>query len=224
MPRGWPLPGDRPPPPGTDPEADPDERERDVFTMAELVAAFDIGRVNPNPARFDLKKCTAINADHIRWLTATELQRRLAAPLQEAGLLGDPVTDAEQQLLASVAPLIAERMQTLADAAPMIGFLFCDEDAFAVDERDAKLLTGPGQAVVGAARDALQDLDDWDAAGIEATLRASLIDGLGLKPRVAFGPVRVATSGRRVSPPLFESLELLGRERTLRRLEAAQQE
>jgi glutamyl-tRNA synthetase len=215
LPRGWPLPTDRPAPPGTDLDEDPAERERDVFTMAEMVAAFDIDRVNPNPARFDLKKCTAINADHIRWLAADDLTHRVAASLEGAGIAADP------QRLAAAVPLVQERMQTLSEAVPMLGFLFGAEEDFAIDEADAKLVAGQGQEVLAAARDVLSSLTDWSTDQIEGALRASLIDGLGLKPRLAFGPVRVAITGRRVSPPLFESMELLGRDTTMRRIEAA---
>ena len=81
--------------------------------------------------------------------------------------------------------------------------------------------TDEGLLVVGAATAALEPLESWDVGSIEQALREALVDGMGLKPRVAFGPVRVAVSGRRVSPPLFESLELLGRDRALSRLSAA---
>ena len=75
--------------------------------------------------------------------------------------------------------------------------------------------------MLDAAASALRDVEPWEAAGIEAALRAALVDGLGIKPKFAFGPVRTAVTGRRVSPPLFESLELLGRDRSLGRLSAA---
>ncbi len=215
LPRGWPLPSDRPPPPGTDLDADPDERERDVFALPEMVAAFDIQRVNPNPARFDLKKCTAINADHIRWQSDAQLAERLVPFLESAGLAVD------RARLDAVVPLISERIQTLQDAAPMVGFLFCAEGDFAVDPADARLLEGPGRDALAAAATALFALEEWTTASIESALRSSLIDGLGLKPRSAFGPIRVAVTGRRISPPLFESMELLGREATLGRVAAA---
>jgi glutamyl-tRNA synthetase len=219
LPRGWPLPADGPPPPGTDPDEPPEDRERDVFALSEMVAAFDLDRVNPNPARFDLKKCTAINGDHIRWLSPEELYERLAEYLRETGLLSEP---GHEDLLRAAVPLIQERMQTLGEAPAMLGFLFAAEEDFAVDPGDAaKMLDERGRSVVVAAADALAELPTWSTAEIEAALRSALIDGLGLKPRLAFGPVRVAVTGRRVSPPLFESLELLGRERTLRRLAAA---
>ncbi len=104
----------------------------------------------------------------------------------------------------------------------MIGFLFVAEEDFRIDADDAaKLLEEPGQDVVRTAYAAVSNLDTWDTPSIEAALRAALIDGLGLKPRNAFGPVRVAVTGRRISPPLFESMELLGRDRSLARLAAA---
>jgi len=117
---------------------------------------------------------------------------------------------------------VNERMTTLSEAVDMLGFLFTDEADFERDPGDVTtLLDEDGRAVVTTAEDALTDLDTWQTAAIEAALRASLIEGLGLKPRNAFGPVRVAITGRRVSPPLFESMELLGRERSLSRLASA---
>src|SRR5690606_30613156 len=96
------------------------------------------------------------------------------------------------------------------------------EHGFAVEEADAaKLLDEDGRRVVRAAEQSLTAVADWQAAAIEHALRSALVDELGLKPRDAFGPVRVAVTGRRVSPPLFESIELLGRDRTLGRLASA---
>ena len=104
-------------------------------------------------------------------------------------------------------------MTLLTEAVDMLRFLFVSDDEFAIDEADrAKQLDDAGLDVVRAAHDALEALGEWTTESIEAALRGALIDGLGLKPRVAFGPVRVAVTGSRVSPPLFESLELLGRE------------
>ena len=104
----------------------------------------------------------------------------------------------------------------------MLGFLFADGESFQRDPADtAKLLDADGTAVVRAARDALSGVERWETATIDETLRGALIEDLGLKPRTAFGAVRVAVTGRRISPPLFESLELLGRERALARLDDA---
>ena len=193
--------------------------DRDVFTMQEMADAFDIRRVNPNPARFDLKKCEAINAAHLRMLDLEELTDRLVPYLQRGGVLGDTVTEPQRDLLAAAAPLVRERITTLGESVEMLGFLFVDREHFHRDPSDAeKLLDESGREVVKVAHDALSELGSWTTPDIEEALRVALVDGMGLKPRKAFGPVRVAVTGRRVSPPLFESLELLGRERSLSRL------
>jgi glutamyl-tRNA synthetase len=117
---------------------------------------------------------------------------------------------------------VAERINKLTEAVDMLAFLFVDEGGFVVDEADAeKLLDEAGRATVRAAYDAVVGLDVWSTAAIQEALQAKLVEELGLKPRVAFGPVRVAVTGRRISPPLFESMELLGRERSLSRLQSA---
>lgn len=195
--------------------------DRDVFTLAEMVEAFEIGRVNPNPARFDLKKCEAINGDHVRMLSAEDLQDRLVPYFQAAGLV-DPEPTAEQtSLLAAAVPLVHERMGLLTEAVDMLRFLFVTDDALTIDEADReKQLDEAGLDVVRAAHDALADAGEWTTPAIEEALRLALVDGLGLKPRLAFGPVRVAVTGSRISPPLFESLELLGRSSSLARLAA----
>jgi glutamyl-tRNA synthetase len=196
--------------------------DRDVFTMTEMAAAFDIRRVNPNPARFDLKKLDAINASHMRMLTVEDLTARVTPFLQRAGVVDDPVTPEQADLLSRAMPLVHERINRLPESVEMLGFLFVEDTAFALDPTDAdKLLDEAGRTVVGAAHDALEGLATWDTSSIDEALRTALVEGLGLKPRNAFGPVRVAVTGRRVSPPLFESLELLGRERSLDRLAAA---
>ncbi|WP_425575039.1 glutamate--tRNA ligase [Nocardioides panacisoli] len=196
--------------------------DRDVFTLDEMVDAFEIGDVNPNPARFDLKKCEAINASHMRLLSLEDMTHRVLPYLKDAGVVGDPVHDSDAQLLELAMPLVAERINKLTEAAGMLGFLFVAEDDFSVDPADAeKMLGEDGRPVVQAAYDALAGLHAWSTSDIQEALQTALVDGLGLKPRVAFGPVRVAVTGRRVSPPLFESLELLGRERSLGRLQRA---
>jgi glutamyl-tRNA synthetase len=195
--------------------------DHDIFTMQEMVEAFTIDRVNPNPARFDMKKCEAINATHLRALSVDELAARVVPYLQAAHLLGAEVTPHERETLTAAAPLVHERMTTLAEAVEMLGFLFVSDDAFMVDDDAAKSLDAAGREVVQAAYDALLDLDTWATQAIEAALRNALVEGLGLKPRNAFGPVRAAVTGRRISPPLFESMELLGRERSLARLAAS---
>ncbi|WP_202872713.1 glutamate--tRNA ligase [Kribbella soli] len=195
--------------------------DRDVFTMAEMVEAFDIRKVNSNAARFDPKKCEAINAAHMRLLPQEEFAQRMIPFLATAGVLPEQPSEEQLAVLRAAVPLVQERMNTLSESDEMLGFLFVSEDLFTVDpDAAAKVLTGDAGAVLDASAKALTDVE-WTTEAIEAALRASLIDGLGLKPKNAFGPVRVAISGRRISPPLFESLELLGREKSLHRLERA---
>jgi glutamyl-tRNA synthetase len=123
----------------------------------------------------------------------------------------------------AAAPLVQERIQTLSDGVDLLRFLFVDEADFTVDPAaGAKFLGADGQTVVGAALAAVEPLTDWTAVALEAALAGALIDGLGLKPRDAYSPLRVAITGRTVSPPLFESMELLGSARVLQRLRAAQ--
>lgn len=193
--------------------------DREFFSLDEMVEAFDITRVNPNPARFDLKKAEAINGLWLRQLDPGDLARRMVPYLQRAGVLPAEPSDDQLATLAAATPLVQERMIALAESAGMLGFLFVDEPVY---DKDAAALLNPETApALKAARAALADLESWDTQSIEAALREALVDGLALKPRHAFGPVRVAVTGRRVSPPLFESLELLGRQRTLARLDAA---
>jgi glutamyl-tRNA synthetase len=191
--------------------------DRDVFTLDEMVTAFEIGDVNPNPARFDLKKAEAINADHVRLLSIDELTHRVLPYLKAAGVVGDPVHDSDARLLELAMPLVAERMNKLTEAVDMLGFLFVSDADF--ERHD--VIDDAGRDVVRAAHHALEGLAHWSTAEIEEALRKALVEGLGLKPRHAFGPVRIAATGRKVSPPLFESLELLGRDRTLSRLAGA---
>jgi glutamyl-tRNA synthetase len=129
------------------------------------------------------------------------------------------VSDADTKLLELAMPLVAERINKLTEAADMLGFLFASSVEYDDDARKS-LDDEAAREVVTAARDALAGLEQWSTAAIEEALRSALVDGLGLKPRNAFGPVRIAVTGSRVSPPLFESLELLGREASLSRLDA----
>jgi glutamyl-tRNA synthetase len=192
--------------------------DRDVFTLDEFVAAFDIEDVNPNPARFDQKKAESINGDHIRLLSLDEFTGRLVPYLQASGALGETPTDEQLALLKAAAPLVKERMQLLGEAGGMLGFLFTDELEY--EEEAVAKLSDDAPRVLEASVEALRGLESFDTESIQSALSAALIDGLELKPRVAYASPRVAVSGRRVSPPLFESMELLGKERTIARLEA----
>ncbi|WP_157156639.1 glutamate--tRNA ligase [Diaminobutyricimonas sp. LJ205] len=188
--------------------------DRDVFSVDELIAAFDVTDVNPNPARFDQKKAESINGDHIRMLQPDDFAERLLPYLSDIVDSGS-----DRVLLAKAAPLIQERIQVLGEARDMLAFLFTADDAIEYADDAMKGLGDDPAATIAASVTALTELDDWRTESIEAALRAALIDGLELKPRLAFGPVRTAISGRRVSPPLFESMELLGKASSIARLE-----
>ncbi|WP_024876663.1 glutamate--tRNA ligase [Saccharomonospora piscinae] len=196
--------------------------DRDVFTVDELVDAFEITKVSANPARFDPKKAEAINATHVRALPTDEFVRRTLPYLSAEGVLPEQ-PDADQiERFRTIAPLVQERVTVLGDAAGLVRFLFVDEAAFAPEEAAATKALGPdSEPVLRASIDSLENLEQWRADAIEAALKEALVDGLGLKPRKAFAPVRVAVTGRTVSPPLYESMELLGREISLGRLRRA---
>ncbi|AXK76142.1 glutamate--tRNA ligase [Mycolicibacterium neoaurum] len=190
--------------------------DHDLFSLDEMVAAFDVVNVNSNPARFDQKKADAINAEHIRLLAPEDFTARLRAYLGAHGH-DTGLTDAA---FAEAAALVQTRIVVLGDAWELLKFF--DDASYGIDEKAAaKELKPEAAAVLDAALTALEPLPEWTTAAIEQALKASLLEELELKPRKAFGPLRVAITGATVSPPLFESMELLGRERSLARLTAA---
>jgi glutamyl-tRNA synthetase len=197
---------------------------REEFTLAEMAAEFDLARVNKNAAQFDVRKLEAINGAKIRALEPADLAARITPFLVRAGMVGEPVPDADAALIAVGAALIQPRIRRLSEAPEMLGFLFGTEAGFHVNPADAESVLTPGSVpALAAAAKALAGLGTWSHEEIERVLRAALIAGLGLKPGVAFIPVYVAVTGRRKAPPLFDSLELLGREKTLDRLARAVQ-
>ena len=185
-----------------------------VMTREELVERFSLERVNASPGVFDEAKLQWLNGEHLRLLTpgrfAAELQRYL-------DLEGSPLA-AQAERVAEVAPIVQEKLRELSQFEAFAGFLFgpveYDEEAVrrVVDDPDAP-------RALESARAALEGVTDWNAASIEEALRAAC-EETGLKPRVLFGPVRVAISGHTVAPGLFESLELLGRDESLARIAA----
>ncbi|MCX7522048.1 glutamate--tRNA ligase [Microbacterium sp. STN6] len=198
--------------------------DRDVFSLDEMVAAFDVEDVNPNPARFDLKKAESINGDHIRMLSDEDFANRSVAYLVAAGILTEPLTVGQRDTLDQAAPLVKERVQLLGETPGMLGFLFTDAAGLVIEEDARATLKENAVEVLSASLAALDGLgdDEWRHETLEERLRTALVDGLGIKPRLAFGPLRVAVSGRRVSPPLFESMQILGRTETLTRIERLQ--
>ena len=196
--------------------------DEDIFSREQLVERFDASDVNPNPARVDLKKATAINADHIRLLPEDVFVERLIPYLQSGGVLGETVTEEQRALVVAAAPLVQTRMNLLGEASDLMGFLFvADEDLVIQDDATKKLGDDP-VAVLDRAISEVEAIaeDAFTAAALEPALRGAIVDDMGIKPRLAFGPLRAAISGRRISPPLFESMELLGRSSSLVRLRA----
>ena len=192
--------------------------DSEIFSFAEFSASFDWSQVNAVGPVFDLQKLDWLNGHYIRELGADDFAERLIGFAART----DELSPAAAAALRVGAPLVQERSQTLALAYDMLRFLLVGDADFVVDEAAAqKHLGESGRPVIAASRAALEPLADWVAPAIEAALRAALVDGLGLKPRNAFAPVRVAVTGSTVSPPLFESMEILGRERSLARLNAA---
>ncbi|MFI5086331.1 MAG: glutamate--tRNA ligase, partial [Actinomycetales bacterium] len=194
--------------------------DEDIFTVGQLVEKFDIHDVLANPARFDQKKAEAINGTHVRMLEAGDFRDRLVPYLRTAGVLGEALTAREEEILSQAAPLVQERITLLAEAPEMLSFLFKADDGVDVAEDARKGLPENLPEVLDAALAALEPLRDWTAEAIQEALKSALVEGMGIKPRLAFGPVRTAISGRRISPPLFESMVILGRDSSLARIRA----
>ena len=194
--------------------------DEDIFGVDELIKNFDIHDVLSNPARFDLKKAEAINGTHVRMLEATDFRNRLVPYLQHAGLVGESLTPREEEILTEAAPLVQERITLLGEAPDMLGFLFKADDAIDVADDARKGLPANLAEVLDATLAALEPVEDWSAENIQTALRQALVEDMGIKPRLAFGPVRTAVSGRRISPPLFESMVILGKDSSLARIRA----
>jgi len=205
----------------------PDE---DIFTVDELTAAFDVSDVTANPARFDMKKAEAINATHVRLLEPEDFRNRLVPYLYAGEKVSaaswDELTADEQKVLDAGAPLVQERMNLLGEVVGMLGFLFTSDDAIVIEDAARSTLKESASEVLDAAIDVLEDLEESQFASdrLQEVLRAAIVEGMEIKPRFAFGPLRVALSGRKVSPPLFESMEILGKGSTLARLRSLRAE
>jgi len=192
--------------------------DREDVTMKELVELFTVERVHSSPARFDMKKLEAINGDKIRALTPEAFLDWSLPFLTRAGVVTG--TPGEIELVKMALPIIQERITTLAEIPPMLKFLFTQD--FAVDpDSVAKISDEQSKKVLQVSLDRLSGLSEWTHDSIEAVLRRSLIEELGLKPRIAFGAVRIAVTGSHISPPLFESMELLGVAKSLERIKAS---
>ncbi|HXV02228.1 MAG TPA: glutamate--tRNA ligase [Gaiellaceae bacterium] len=177
----------------------------EVFSRDELLRYFDLERVSPSPAVFDYQKLAWLNGVHLRNLPPEEYADRVLSYLREQGI------DWDEDLVRRAAPLVQEKIETLSEFPGYVRFLFeeIEPDPSLLDPR-----------VLDAAGEALAETEPFAADTIETTLRG-LAERLELKPREAFQPIRVAVTGSKISPGLFESLELLGRDRSLARLSAA---
>jgi glutamyl-tRNA synthetase len=193
---------------------------QEVFAFEDMVEHFDWQRVNTVGPYFDLDKLDWLNGHYVRSLAEADLADRLVDRLVADGVLPPDPSPEQRAVVAAATPLVQTRMVRLNEAGPMIGFLLTDDAALIVEPDARGSLNDDAGAVLDAAAVALEPLPQWETAAIEAALRAALVDGLGIKPKFAFGPLRVAVTGRRVSPPLFESMEILGRDRSLARVRA----
>ncbi|AEI09695.1 glutamyl-tRNA synthetase [Corynebacterium resistens DSM 45100] len=196
--------------------------DEDIFTMQQLIDNFDIADVKPNPARFDQKKLEAINADHIRLLELDDFTVRLREYLEE---YKDFPADYPADKFAFAAELVQTRIKVLGDADGLLRFLVTSDDALQLDEKSArKNLKEDAVEVLQVSIEQLEAIadEDFKTDVIEKALQGKLIEEMELKPRKAYGALRVAISGAAVSPPLFESMELLGKDSTLARLRKAQ--
>lgn len=191
---------------------------QEVSSFDEFVERFDWTKVNTVGPIFDMDKLNWLNGHYIRALSPEDLAGRIVAHLVRTGELPGEPTPAQMDLVTQATPLVQERMQLLKEAGPMLGFLFVSDEELTFDPDSVGALKDDAPQVLDASIAALEGLEDFTAEPIQAALRAAIVDGLGIKPKFAFAPARVAVTGRRVSPPLFESMEILGRESTLTRL------
>ena len=192
--------------------------DRENITMKELCELFTVEKVHSSPARFDMKKLEAINGDKIRALTPDEFLKWSLPFLTKAGIITG--TDSEIALVKAALPIIQERIVKINEVPQMLKFLFVKEFAVEADSV-SKIADDVSKDVLKRSLKELEPLTTWNHDSIEAALRACLIEEMGLKPRIAFGAVRIATTGSTISPPLFESMELLGKEASLARIAAA---
>ncbi|WP_238548645.1 glutamate--tRNA ligase [Bifidobacterium gallicum] len=198
--------------------------DNDIFSMDEMVKAFDVRDVKANPGRFDIDKAIAINAEHIRMLEPQDFLNRSVPYLFRDGVVSaatwDELTDREREVLTASAELVQTRVRLLGEVSGMVGSLLSDAEYIAPEDDAKKQLKATAGEVLTAAIAALDAVpeDQWLTDNLHETLNKTLIEEAGYKPRLAFGPIRVAMSGRRVSPPLFESMEIIGKPVSMARL------
>ncbi|MDO5746130.1 MAG: glutamate--tRNA ligase [Actinomycetaceae bacterium] len=199
--------------------------DRDVFSSQELIDAFEITDVNPNPARFDAKKCEAINADHIRALDTDDYMRRIVSYMARGGYLSasdfDDLNGNEQRILRVAAPLAQTRMQLLGEAEELLRFLFVDAKDITYAEKPLRKLKDNAREVLRVSREAISGIAEGEvnADSIREVLSQRVVEQMKIKPRFAFGPLFIAITGTNVSIPVFDSMAILGKEEVVVRLE-----
>jgi glutamyl-tRNA synthetase len=186
----------------------------EIFSVSELIARFGLERVSRSPAVFDEQKLRWMNGQYMREMNTKELAARVSAYLEDNGRPGggDPRLEAATQA-------VREKISTLAEFSSLVGFVFAPVDTDESAWRKVMEKDGAGEAL-GRAREALGRLDRFEEPDVERALRG-VVEELGVKPGAVFQPVRVALSGKTVSAGVFESVALLGREETLRRIDAS---
>ncbi|CCI51336.1 MAG: glutamate--tRNA ligase [Tetrasphaera jenkinsii] len=212
------------------PAQDAEGNDVEKFGFADFARDFAWSKVNPVGPIFDLKKLEWLNGVYIRELALGDFTSRLLPYLERADVLSGNPSLGELGRLKDVAALIQTRISLLKEAAPLVAPFFIADDQLVIQDDARAGLGDDAGEVLDKAIEVLGNIDDhlaslvggtdWNAANLEGHLRAGIVDGLGKKARVAFGPIRTAVSGARISPPLFESMEILGKTSTLARLHA----
>ncbi|HEX6947489.1 MAG TPA: glutamate--tRNA ligase [Acidimicrobiia bacterium] len=197
------------------------DAETTIFTKEQAIAAFDLADVSKNPAAFDPEKLKWMNGEYIRALEP-ERFREMVRPWIEKDV-GRALDPEEWERFLQISQLVQERTHLLPEAAEQVRFLFVDFEAYDPAAWEKVMAKDGVAGVLDRALDALESLDDWDAGGVEERMR-KLPEELGIGAAKVFQPVRVAVTGTSVSPPLFESMAALGRDRTLERIRRARRE
>lgn len=193
------------------------EGDREFLTVEEMVREFDIRRITKTAAVFDHDKLDWMNGNYIRQKSLEEITRLTLPFLQRAGLVEGTPEGTEWERLKGIIASIHERMVTLAEAPSLTEFFFKDEIQY---EEDAvkKIITPDAIPILATLRNRLAEVDSFVPEAVETVVRG-LVEELGAKTKAVFHPLRVAVTGRAVSPGLFESVALIGRERVLARLD-----
>jgi glutamyl-tRNA synthetase len=195
--------------------------ETTIFSRDEAVESFDLADVSKNPAMFDLEKLNWMNGEYIRAMDPTHFASLVTPHVEDA--IGRELTEDERETFTEIAPLVQERTKLLPEAGEQVRFLFDDFDSYDEQSWDKVMAKEGVSVVLDEGTSALEAVDPWDAESIETALRA-LPEKMGLGAGKVFQPLRVAVTGSSVSPPLFESMAALGRDRTLERLTRARKE